>query len=206
MPIADWFRKAPWSRGQVAIDLASLEAALADAVPRLEGRAVEPALVRARLADGYRDGQVEPLPPTAFDARTAGLDAEAWRRLALAVSAVDLPPIRTALPKLLGEAGVARQVEEAFIGLAQATPLLMMELLRQSRLRVEEFARHFLARLGAEVVGETRQQSHERLERLDYGQLLAEADRARLSAEERLEHLRKLQDEQDQRRGQRGKW
>jgi hypothetical protein len=114
--------------------------------------------------------------------------------------------VRDALPRLVGENGLARQLEEAFVGLARSTPLLTMELLRQGQLRVEEFARHFLARLGAQVAGETAAQSRERLERLDYEGLLAEAERARDSAEGRMDYLRRLQEEQDRRRPRRGKW
>ncbi len=206
MALSDWFRKRP--RGQPAVEVAlpPLEGVLAATVPRLEKGNVEPELVRARLADAYRDGQVEPPPPGAFEAKTADLDAEGWRRLALAVSALDHPPLRTTLPCLVPDGDTTRQMEDAFVGLARATTLLTLELLRQSPLRVEEFARHFLARLGAQVAGETVQQSRERLERLDYEGLLLEAERARESAEGRMDYLRRLQQEQDRRRPRRGKW
>jgi hypothetical protein len=206
MPIADWFRKRP--RGQPAVEVAlpPLEAALAAAVPCLEKADIEVELVRARLADGHRDANLQPLPPETFDGLTADLDPEAWRRLALVVGLLDLPAVRDAAARLAGERSVARQVEEAFIGLARTTPLLRMELLRQSPLRIEEFARHFLARLGAQVAGEAAAQSRERLERLDYEGLLAEAERARSSAEGRMDYLRKLQEELDRRRPRRGKW
>lgn len=146
------------------------------------------------------------MSPDAFDKLTADLDAEAWRRLALAVGILDVPMVRDALPNLVEEGDVARQVKDAFVGLARATSLLTMELLRQGPFRVEEFARHFLARLGATVAGETIPQSRDRLERLDYARLLAESDRAKVSAEDRMEYLRKLQQEQDKRRPGRGKW
>lgn len=206
MPIAAWFRKRPRGRTPVEVELRPLEASLAAAVPRLEKAVVEPDLLRARLADAYRDVKVPPVPPEVFDRLTSGLDDEAWRRLALVIGLTDLPAVREALPRLVADAGVAGQVEEAFVGLARATPLLTIELLRQGPLRIEEFARHFFARLGAQVAGETAAQSRERLERLDYGDLLAEAERARASAEGRMDYLRRLQEEQDQRRPRRGKW
>jgi Flp pilus assembly protein TadD len=84
--------------------------------------------------------------------------------------------------------------------------MLTLELLRQSSLRVEEFARHFLARLEAAVASETVAQSRARLQRLDYAQLLAEAERAKVSAEERVAYLRKLQQKQEQLLSRRGKW
>jgi hypothetical protein len=190
----------------VEFALAPFEATLASEVPQLAGRTIEADLVRARLADAYRDAQLEPVPADSFAALTADLDGEAWRRLALAVGVLDVPMVRAALPGLVDEGGVARQVEEAFVGLARVTSLLTMELLQQGSFRVEEFARHFLARLGAAVAGETTQQSRDRLERLDYARLLAEAERAKVSAEDRMEYLRKLQEEQDKCRPGRGKW
>ncbi len=206
MAIADWFRKRSRGRPTVEVALPPLETVLTATVPRLESAVVEGDLLRARLADAYRDGQLEPPLPETFDARTARLDKEGWRRLALAVSALDHPPLRAALPGLVQNGDTTRQMEVAFIGLSQATSLLTMELLRQGPLRIEEFARHLLARLGAQVVGETVAQSRERLERLDYECLLAEAERAKESAEVRMDYLRKLQEEKDRRRPRRGKW
>jgi hypothetical protein len=100
---------------------------------------------------------------------------------------------------------VREQIRTAFVGLARELPLLTMELLRQSELRIEEFARNFIARLGATVAGETPQQSRDRLHRLDYARLLEEAEQAKVSAEERMEYIRKLQEEQDK-KTRRGKW
>lgn len=209
MAIADWlFKRFKGGKDRVDVQLPPLKASFAGAVPRLEGKSVEPDLVRAQLADRYRDAGLEPILPEDFDALVLKLDAEGWRRLALAASALDLEPVRTVLPRLLSlpAEGVINQVQNGFVGLAEATPLLTMELLRQSPLRVEEFARHFLARLGAAVAGETVEQSKDRLTRLDYARLLAEAERAKLSGEERLAYLRALQEEQEASRPRRGKW
>ena len=70
---------------------------------------------------------------------------------------------------------------------------------------MEELARRLLAGLGAAVAGETADESKNKLHRLDYGRLLAEAEQARRAAAERAERLKKLQDEQEQRRSRRGK-
>jgi hypothetical protein len=83
---------------------------------------------------------------------------------------------------------------------------LSLDLITQSPLRVEEFARHFLAHLGVGVQGEARGDSRQRLERLDYRSLLAEAERARQGAEAQMEYLRKLQEGVDARFAPRGKW
>jgi hypothetical protein len=73
-------------------------------------------------------------------------------------------------------------------------------------LRVEELARRLLAVLGASVVGESAEESKKTLHRLDYARLLAEAEQAKIAAAGRAEKLKKLQDEQEQRRARRGKW
>lgn len=174
-------------------------------VPRWANANVEPELVRARLADRYRDVHISFIAPEAFDALSAGLDPEAWRRLALAVSMLDFDSIRANLAGVLTEPA-AVHVREAFVGFARSTPLLTLELLRQSPLRVEEFLRRWLAGLGATIADETSEQSRERLDRLDYGRLLAEAEQAQGAAEARMEKLRKLQAEQLARRVRRGKF
>jgi hypothetical protein len=188
------------------LDLGVLQAGLAGAVARYAGHPAESELVRARLADRCRDAGVLPLTPEEFDARAAGLDEEAWRRLALLVGALDLEAVRGALPVLVPGRPLGELVGEAFVGLARETPLLTLELLRQSPLRVEELARRFIAALGAAVRGESEPVSRRRLERLDYGRLLAEAERAREAAAGRMEQLRALQEEQERLRPRRGKW
>jgi hypothetical protein len=206
MAISDWLAKRP-AKGspRVMLDVVALQDRFAVEVPQLEGRPVEPELVRARLADGYRDLGLAPMAPERFDAAAAGMDDEAWRRLALAVTALRQEDVRAGLPLLLDGQGVAEQVKAGFVAPARELSLLTMELLRQSELRVEEFARQFIARLGAGVIGETPQHSRVRLHALDYARLLEEAEKAKVSAEQRMEYIRRLQEMQD-RRSRRGKW
>lgn len=191
-------------RRRPAIALEPLCGWISRAVPRRESAVIEPELVRARLADRYRDAGLAPLSPARFDELAAGLDDPSWRRLALAVDALDLETITAALPSIL-QAPVETQVREAFIEFADSRNLLTLDLLRQSPLRVEEFARGWLARLGVAIEGEAAAQSEAQLERLDYGRLLHETEQAKEAAEERLAALRKIQDEQA-RKARRGKW
>jgi hypothetical protein len=200
------------SPSQPPVDLPALQARLSGLVARWAGRAPDPDLVRARLADGLRDAGLLPLTPDEFDALAGGLDDEGWRRLAVLAGALDQEDVRAALPErakarppadLLaqGFAGaldpnvVRGQLAElandhppaylltlGFIGVARTSPLLTLDVLGRSPLRVEEFARRLLAGLGLAVRGEAARASRERLERLDYGRLLAEAERARRSA------------------------
>jgi hypothetical protein len=191
--------------GPPEVDLAALQAHLTEQVRHHAGRATDPDLVCARLADACRDAGLAPVLPEEFDALAAGLDEEAWRRLAVLVGALDLEPVRGVLGCLAARRALPELVAAAFPGLARQTALLTLDLLGQSALRVEELARHFIASLGAGVRGESGQASKQRLERLDYGRLLAEAERAKRAAEGRMEQLRKLQDEQERRLPRRGK-
>jgi hypothetical protein len=163
-------------------------------------------LTRARIADGFRDAGVMPITPREFALAAASLEDEAWRRLAVLATAFEVVPFRAALPLLMSTVPVSKLVTDGFIAVARSAPLLTLDVLHQSEPRVEEFARRFVAGLGAAVEGESTAVSKLRLDKLDYARLLAEADKAKASATKRAEKLKKLQDEQEQRRAPRGKW
>jgi hypothetical protein len=184
-------------------DLPTMMQRLGELVPALETRDIEPPLVQARLADHYRELEREPVAPSQFDELVQGLDAESWRRLALAADTLDHPDLRSALAQLTTT--VLEQVQAGFVGTATTTDVLPLSLLRQSAVRVEEFARHLADRLGLFWRGETVEQSKQRLWQLDYKRLLAEAEEAKKQAEQRMEYLRKKQEEEAARRRPRGK-
>ncbi len=188
----------------VPLDLVGLRIRFAVAVSRC-GPA-DPDLTRARIADGFRDAGMTPITPREFDLAAASLDDEAWRRLAVLATACELAPFRTALPLLIARSSVSKVVTEGFIAVARSAPLLTLDVLSQSEPRVEEFARRFVAGLGSAVEGESAADSKQRLDKLDYARLLAEAEKAKAAATKRAEKLKKLQDEQEQRRAPRGKW
>lgn len=192
--------------GPPRADLAAVQGCLTAGVARWSGRQPDLELVRARLADGCRDSVLDPPVPEELDARVAGLDDEGWRRLAVLAGALDLPDVQTVVAGLAAARPAGELLEAGFIGVARETPLLTLDLLGRSQLRVEELARRLLAGLGATVQGESVKASRDRLNRLDYARLLAEAERAREAAAGRLEELKKLQDEQEQNRPRRGKW
>lgn len=58
----------------------------------------------------------------------------------------------------------------------------------------------------ASILAEAIQSSQQFLARLDYRSLLNEAEQAKLSAEERMNYLRKLREQQEMRLGRRGKF
>ncbi|QDG52283.1 hypothetical protein FIV42_16515 [Persicimonas caeni] len=173
---------------------------LVDATP-------EPLLERARLADFFREGGLAPVAPDTFDRMTAGWDVASWRRLALALFALNVRGgLAEDLALLARDRDVEQFVREGFIDLVEATDLLTMDILADSGVRSEEFARHLYIRLGITPSGETLAESIEKLEKLDYANLLEEAERAKGSAEERMAYLRKLQEEQEAQMGRRSKW
>jgi hypothetical protein len=187
------------------MELPALCEVLARRRPALERKEVEPALVRARLADFHRDQGLETLPPETFRDLLGTLDREGLRRLALVTDALEAPAVDRVVAALARARGVETQVGMGFVGFAAMTPLLTLELLGQSPLRLEELARRWTQALGAGIAGETEKESAQRLERLDYGKLLEEAERAKQAAETRQAKLKKLREEKDV-RAARGKW
>jgi hypothetical protein len=176
---------------------------LRELLPTLESADVERDLISARLADHYRDAGRDPGSHAEFVQLVRKFDPEAWRRMALVVGSLDHADIRSVLT--LSAQPVLRQIELGFVGVVKKTDALTLAILRQSEVRVEEFARHFAAQLGVNWHGETSEQSADRLQKIDYKRLLAEAEDAKKSAEERMAALRKKQEEELARRRPRGK-
>ena len=179
--------------GMMMSSLASLEKGEAD----LE-------LLRARIADFFRDLSREPMDPDEFKQQAGSLDLESQRRLALVVNGFSDGETRAAFTRTVGRAPAVEAVA-MLVGFAREHELLTVPLLLESSLRREEFVRHFIARIGGEILGENPADSEDRLRRLDYGTLLAEAEQARSSAEDRLAYLKKLQQEQESKLGRRSK-
>ena len=194
----------PDARPRIA--LAPLCEALAQRCPALELKGVEPALVRARLADFHRDQGLEPLHPETYRAFFGTLDVEGLRRVALVTGALEEVAVGTVVGALARAQGVEAQVGKGFVDFEVTTPLLTVALLGQSPVRMEELARRWIHALGAGVEGETAKESAQWLERLDYSKLLEEAERAKRAAEGRQEKLKKLREAQDAQLAPRGKW
>ena len=195
-------RKGPPGLPPLAeMDLAALEGRAAERAATLAGTEVDLDLVRARLADRCRDAGVRPTHPLQLGPMLEPLDPEARRRFALAVALLDERELAARAAALFP--ALQPSPGPVIVGLAFATDPLTVDLIRESPLRAQEFCRHLIAHLGAGVRGETAEESARQLERLDYGRLLAEAERAKMSAADRLEYLKKLQAERAPRRG---KW
>ena len=176
-------------------------------VSRLEGQEVPLELWRARFADYCRDAKLAPIASGRFSELVTQLDEESRRRLAMSINALEAEPVRALLPVLVEQhSGLETVFEQGFLNLARQKKLLTMAVLNQSEIRLEEYARHFAAALNLKIAGETPTQSRMELDRLDFDRLTEEAKRARHSAEEQMEYLRQLQEEEEARRRPRGKW
>lgn len=201
MSLFDRFFRKGRSRRH-GVDLPELLACLETALPAADVD-VDRAPLLGRFAERCREAGLNPLSLEEMMAASAGLDVEGWRRLALAVAALERADVREALT---AQRALGPLFREAFVGLAAETPHLTLELLRASPVRREELARQLVLRLGAHVAGESDEQFREQLERLDHGTVLSEVERARIVAEEHEEYLRRLQEEQETLRPRRGKW
>ncbi|MEM9073380.1 MAG: hypothetical protein AAGE52_33050 [Myxococcota bacterium] len=167
---------------------------LRGSLPRAQHESVDAALYRARFCDALRDRRMVVPSPQELDHAESSMDPASWRRLATVTSAIE--------DEAIGEAvSIAARLDEdpsrvwfeGFVGFAAGMDLHPLELLRESSHRLEEYARTWLLRVGVGVAGESSDQSIERLTRLDYARLLAEAERARDAATRRLSDLRRLQ-------------
>jgi hypothetical protein len=156
---------------------------------------VDVALLRARLADLLREVDQIPWSSARFLEWSRDFSELAWRQTDLAV-------------QLLAEVGLGKhptRVYTALRGLVDGSAAVGIELLATSEVRVEEFVRRLAMGMDIPIHEETPEESKQELERLDYNVLLALANQAKLSAEERMERLRVLQESQEMAR-RRGKW
>lgn len=176
--------EAPVAPESAPVDLAAFLEALRAALVEIDDATIDADVVRAKLADMCRGFGIEPLDPLELDSFTSGFDRGAWERMALLGLAAERGGLGDGLERAL--AGRVRSaVRGGFVEASRSSPLLTLDLLRTAPLRLEELARRFILGLGASVAGEGLEVSKRALERLDYGRLLAEADRAKRAAAER---------------------
>lgn len=163
-------------------------------------------LVRARFADACRDANVRPVTGLEFRSAWERLDSSDQKRFALSVSAFEVDEI-VSRKSALCRGGSAVLLLTRLVDLCKQLPLLTLEVLQQSDIRLEEFARHFCAAWNLPIQGEKAETSQARLKEIDFGRLMQEAEAARGSAQERMAYLRELQEEEEaSRRPRRGKW
>lgn len=183
-------------RGPIEVKLTPVRDAVMKGAVTVAARAPHPALVTARLADRIRDAKGAPVGPSEWGATVSAFDPPAWQRLAV----IDLALAEMPVASIVG-AGVSVQLLAA--SLAAHNPLLTLDLLRAVHLRAEELARKLIASAGCAVAGEPPDVSNAQLTRLDYARVLAEAERAKAEAAERMKMLEALRDKRGPGRGKR---
>ncbi|MEZ6129814.1 MAG: hypothetical protein R3C59_14115 [Planctomycetaceae bacterium] len=164
-------------------------------------------LAQARFADSCRDAGVRPVSTERFAETWVRLAEESRVRFCIALAALDVEAVRNRLPSLCSDAADAGVCLNLLQEFAERLELLTADMIQQSDVRLEEFARHFCAMAGLTIEEETAERSAARLHEINFARLMKEADAARSSAEDRMAYLRKLQEEQEAtRRPRRGKW
>jgi hypothetical protein len=194
-------------RTPVSLDLGLLMPQFGAAVSEWEDRDVDHDLLRAQFADAFRDAGLVPVDPSRFTQAAAVLSGDAARRFAVSLAAFALPETVAVLSHIVALNGDSERMLLRLKESAQSLALLTPSILRQSDVRLEEFARHFCECLQVGIQGEAPEKSVQRLREIDYARLVAEAEQAKMSAEERMAYLRKLQEQEEgTRRPRRGKW
>jgi hypothetical protein len=188
------------------VDLPLMTAALGRRLVELENKVIQPLVMRAKMADRLRDLSLEPPEPETMAQWTEALDPDGWRRLALLLAAGEEENVAAAIAGAVARHDAPWLVRTGLLGVAAETPLLSLGLLRESEVRLEELARTWLSNLGVAIAGETPRQSEERRAAIDYARLLAEAERAKRDAEERMTELRKKQEMAERMRAGRSKF
>jgi len=163
----------------VPVPLAPILAALAQVLAEIEPATLDLDVARAKLADLCRDLSIEPVDPLELDTIAAGLDRGAIERLVLLVLVLERRAAPDSLLKRIFEKRARTAAREGLFEVARTSNLVTLDLLRGSPLRREELARRLVLGLGASVAGESLAEARAALDRLDYGRLMAEADRAR---------------------------
>lgn len=163
----------------VPISLDSVLAVMADVLREFESSIADVDVARAKWADLARDLGMNPFDPLEFDGLTTNFDRAAAARMALIVVMLERGAIsRDVLGRILDQR-IRTATKGGIVEPVQASNLVTLELLAQSPLRREELARRVILGFGASIRGEKLADSRAALDRLDYGRLMAEANRAR---------------------------
>ena len=197
------------------VDLPRLMGTILEGARGVESKAADREMLFIRLCDVFRAMDLDLPGEEGWAAAVAGrpkllpasedvaakakrpLDDEGWKRLHLLVASLE----DKGAWELVRQRCVAQGAEWVtlvlFVGFAQWTDVLTVELLLKSAFRIEEFARKWLDVLGGKIAKEDAKKSEKRLRDLDYGQVLGNLEKAQKA---RAEHQRKMQEELERRR------
>ncbi len=163
----------------VPVAIVPIEAAMIETLAEFDSALADVDVARAKMADVCRDLQLDPLEPLEWDTLATNFDRHAVERLSLIVLLLERGVIPKETLRRILEKRIRTAVKDGIVEPARVSSLVTLDLLAQSPLRREELARRVVLGLGASVAGERLADSRAALERLDYGRLLAESNRAR---------------------------
>lgn len=168
----------------VPVPLEPLMTTMVEALGEFDASMADLDVARAKWADLCRDQSMDPLDPLEMDGLTTNFDRGAVQRLALIVVLLERGAIQREMLTRLVNRRVRTATKGGIVEPAQSSRLVTLELLAQSPLRREELARRIILGFGASVRGEKLAESRTALERLDYGRLMDESNRARQALRE----------------------
>ncbi len=162
-------------------------------------------LIRARLSDAI-DGAGERRPPAElFQKLTNEFEADDWSRIVLLADCLFSISDEFCLyspDEDEEEDSIFRELTSLARSFLHLTPDVILE----SKIRQEEFARALLFHLRAPIFGESPEESLARLDRLDFAKALSLVEEAEKNAQDRLKILKDLQTHADELLQPRGKW
>lgn len=163
----------------VPISLDGMLAIMGEVLAEFDASVADLDVARAKWADLCRDMGMNPVDPLELDGLTTHFDRTAVERLALIVVLLERGGIpRETLQRIVNQRA-STATKGGIVEPARISQLVTLELLAQSPLRREELARRVILGFGAAIRGEKLSDSRAALERLDYGRLMEEANRAR---------------------------
>lgn len=161
------------------VPLDSVIATIAEVLGEYDPSAADLDVARAKWADVCRDLMLQPLDPLEMDGLTPHFDRGAVERMSLVVMVLERGGVtRDVLARIL-QGRLRTATKGGIVDPAQTSQYVTLELLGQSPLRREELARRIILGFGASIRGEKLVDSRAALERLDYGRLMEESNRAR---------------------------
>lgn len=175
---------APLLPESVPVPLEPLMTTMVEVLGEFDRSMADLDVARAKWADVCRDESMDPLDPLEMDGLTTNFDTGAVERLALIVVLLERGAIHRELLARLLDRRLRTATKGGIVEPAQSSRLVTLELLAQSPLRREELARRVILGFGASVRGEKIGESRASLERLDYGRLMDESNRARRALRE----------------------
>lgn len=163
----------------VPLPLERIVVAMSDVLGEFDVATADMDVARAKLADICRDLSLDPMDPLEMDTLAANFDRGGIERMAVIVSLLERGAIEREMLRRIFDKRIRTAVKGGVVEPARVSSFVTLELLAQSQLRREELARRVVLGFGASVLGEKAAESRAALERLDYGRLMEESNRAR---------------------------